>query len=378
MTPEGMEKRLRAPVGTTVLHDVTVASEYAPGAGPAIAEPVSDVAGIHTSQNKVVEYSSRPADAEVVMTMPHPNEGTGKIVKVWEKAWSSSFPRFATWAVGANGNTNSYDNDRFHITAADLDPASFPKLGELLATPFRYAVALHGESSCPQQELRVGGTIPITFRQGVAEQLALALNDSTLRIPYGDTGCFSGMGEGNYVNQLGLNGWGMHVEIDVQKLLNYTARQTTVGTTIAQVFHCLFEAPDASGGTSFDSGGATAFTAGLCPSFVAETSVPRLAQGYAVSAAPTTCVPGDKAHVDVYQRIAATGQWERLAGGTIEYLADGAGACVAKYGVDGYPYIAALDKVGKGTSGSADPRLVVRARGGGADRPVAVSLTPNP
>jgi phage replication-related protein YjqB (UPF0714/DUF867 family) len=115
----------------------------------------------------------------------------------------------------ANGDAHG----RWHITATDINPASFPKLGRIISRGFRYAVAFHGFS---ESGVLIGGGAPYDLKREIELAIERAVSGSDLWVRIatsGDDG-LGGTSRNNIVNRLtagGANG--------VQIEQSYSARK---------------------------------------------------------------------------------------------------------------------------------------------------------
>ncbi len=115
----------------------------------------------------------------------------------------------------ANGNAH----ERWHITATDINPASFPKLGRIISRGFRYAVAFHGFGD---SGVLIGGAAPYDLKREIELAIERAVSGSGLWVRIatsGDDG-LGGTSRNNIVNRLtagGTNG--------VQIEQSYSARK---------------------------------------------------------------------------------------------------------------------------------------------------------
>jgi phage replication-related protein YjqB (UPF0714/DUF867 family) len=96
--------------------------------------------------------------------------------------------------------------DCWHITATDIDPASFPGLGAVIDRGFVHAVAFHGFD---QPEILIGGTAPAALKQEIRAAIEAATSGSEIpvRVATPDDH-FGGDDPDNIVNRLTVDGAG--------------------------------------------------------------------------------------------------------------------------------------------------------------------------
>ncbi|OJT21463.1 hypothetical protein BO221_26975 [Archangium sp. Cb G35] len=369
MSQEGYDKRVKSSgdADTESTATVQVSNQYASGMAPAIAEPASSLDDANTnSLGKVKEYTVRPAGAVVAYTVPHPFEkGTfeqGALIH------SADPQRNAIWAASINNNQRG-TLGQFHITSTEISGASFPGLGSFLTNRIPYAVSFHGETSCTTSEVKVGGRIELPFRQGVAEIIREALNDSSLRVHWNSGVCFEGSDQDNFVNAMSVDLRGVQLEQDSNSILSDTSRREKVANAVKSVFDCLIDDADNTPTTtsattwSADSGGTGYASVGACKRYIAEIELPNVAGGHTLSAGASTCVDGHSAHVDYYRwkvGSGGVGYWVRIGGGNLTYAGSGA-ACAPVFSAEpGYTYVHPGAQ-GSGSSGTTRLRAVIRA-----------------
>lgn len=187
----------------------------------------------------VDRYTAAQADTALAVLA-----GLGKPVPGWicEGHWGS-------------GQTS----DRWHITADDLQPPSFPALAGLLAAippylgsgPFRFALAFHGNSG-PGPSIIVGGRAGLPVRQRVGDALLAALPGIGLQVcvpdgsvPSPPPGCaglnvasLGGTSTHNLIHRLAPNSAVDPLQGGIQIEQSLDVRQTygtQVATAVAQV-----------------------------------------------------------------------------------------------------------------------------------------------
>ncbi|PTL76844.1 hypothetical protein [Vitiosangium sp. GDMCC 1.1324] len=369
MNQEGFDNRVKisGDNATETSADVQVANQHTAGSAPAIAQPANSLDEANTqSLGKVMEYTLRAPGSVVAYTVPHPFEkGTfeqGSLVH------TADTQRNAIWAAGINNNQKG-TLSRYHITATEISGASFPGLGTFLANRIPYAVAFHGETSCTTSEVKVGGGIELSFRQGVAEIIREALNDSSLRVHWRPGVCFEGSDDDNFVNAMSVDFRGLQLEQDSTLILGDASRREKVANAVKSVFDCLIDGADnsptvtSSTSWSADSGGSTYASTGACRRFIAEIELPNVSGGHTLSAGASTCVDGHTAHVDYYRWTTSSsgvGYWVRIGGGNITYSGTGAGCGTVFSSESGYTYVQP-GVVGNSASGTTRLRAVIRA-----------------
>jgi phage replication-related protein YjqB (UPF0714/DUF867 family) len=369
MSQEGFDNRVKlsGDADTESTSTVQVANQYAEGSAPAIAEPAASLNDANTnSLGKVMEYTLRPAGARVAYTVPHPFEkGTFEQGALVHQADPQ---RNAIWAAGINNNQRG-TLSRYHITATELSGASFPGLGSFLSNRIAYAVSFHGETSCTTSEVKVGGRIELPFRQGVAEIIREALNDSSLRVHWSSGVCFDGSDTDNFVNAMSVGNRGLQLEQDSTIILSDTSRREKVAHAVKSVYDCLIDdadnTPTVTSATTWsaDSGGTSYASTGACKRYIAEIELPNVAGGHTLSAGASTCVEGQSAHVDYYRWTMGSGgvgSWVRIGGGNLTYAGSGA-ACGPVFSAEsGYTYVHPGAQ-GSGSMGTTRLRAVIRA-----------------
>lgn len=97
--------------------------------------------------------------------------------------------------------------DRWHITSADINEASFPLLGWVVARGFTYAVAFHGFD---ESRILIGGTAPPTLKEEIRAKIVRATAGSDIAVDIArPDDRFGGDDPRNIVNRLtagGMNG----------------------------------------------------------------------------------------------------------------------------------------------------------------------------
>ena len=111
--------------------------------------------------------------------------------------------------------------DRWHITATDIDPKSFPELNKVVNRKFAYAVAFHGWE---YGFIGIGGLASAGLKMDIKTAIVNAINDPSIKVATddemsfpgnfpspGDANKFNGSSPNNIVNRLSLTG-GVHIE----------------------------------------------------------------------------------------------------------------------------------------------------------------------
>lgn len=117
--------------------------------------------------------------------------------------------------------------DRWHITATDIDPNSFPELNKVVNRNFTYAVAFHGWE---YGFIGIGGKVSSQLKTAIKGAIVTAINDPSITVatdvdpafssyfPPGQAAKFNGTSPQNIVNRLSPTG-GVHIEqsLDARK-----------------------------------------------------------------------------------------------------------------------------------------------------------------
>jgi phage replication-related protein YjqB (UPF0714/DUF867 family) len=128
--------------------------------------------------------------------------------QVHQELSRAGFPA-SLWLCRGFGDGVQGASARWHITATDIHPASFPKLKRLLARRFCYGVAFHGfKSSKNDPDVQIGGGAPDPLLKAVEKTLKnLKL---PLKIVIGDDPDLQGASPQNIINRLATRG--IHLE----------------------------------------------------------------------------------------------------------------------------------------------------------------------
>jgi phage replication-related protein YjqB (UPF0714/DUF867 family) len=119
-----------------------------------------------------------------------------------------------------------------HITAADLNEASFPGLDSVISRGFTYAVAFHGFD---RAEILVGGTAPPALKQEIRTAIETATVGSGIALRIADPGeGFGGDDPRNVVNRLTAGG-GSGIQIE-QSLLARSDHWLAIADAVADVY----------------------------------------------------------------------------------------------------------------------------------------------
>ena len=94
----------------------------------------------------------------------------------------------------------------WHITAADIEEASFPLLARVMARRFTYAVAFHG---LEEDGVIVGGSAPTPLKHEIKGAILVATSGSGIGVRVaGPDDVFGGDDPNNIVNRLTVDGAG--------------------------------------------------------------------------------------------------------------------------------------------------------------------------
>lgn len=425
LNTEYADKRLGLTSGTV---SGTVTNENGLGA-TRVAQPKTFPA-VGTSltsdgiKQNIYEYA-RYADAgvSVAYTAPHGRFEEWTELQVQLIADSDSTARNAVWAVryATDGGSNL---DHFHITATDIDFASFPDLGNIDGLNLPYAVSFHGfgttghsiqndggivdAGGCSPGDaglagetgnyyVIVGGGEQEIFRRGVAETIeefwrekqVLAGKRALWRLPLldctastGDKG-LRGSASANFVNRLAPGNAGVQLEQLTAVRTDATARDA-VARAVKSIYDCLLDGDDefiqvaiTSPATATRSSTSTSYISpsDQCPHYVVGVAGRQSGPTLAFDAKPkdASCSNGARVYVSVYKKNGT--RWERLGGGR-RIFANVSGACQV---VDDSGYTA----VSGVTADATDYRVVARVMtnptsGDGAPMDAEVSVTKTP
>lgn len=122
--------------------------------------------------------------------------------------------------------------DRWHITSADINEASFPLLGSVIARGFTYAVAFHGFD---ESRILIGGTAPPILKEEIRAKIVRATAGSDIAVDIArPDDRFGGDDPRNVVNRLtagGMNG----VQIE-QSLAARSCHWAAIADAVALVY----------------------------------------------------------------------------------------------------------------------------------------------
>jgi phage replication-related protein YjqB (UPF0714/DUF867 family) len=124
---------------------------------------------------------------------------------------SNGYPA-SVWICKGYGDEHMGASDRWHITSADLNPASFPLLRTLITRRFRYGVAFHGFSQQPgEADVYIGGGAARYLKKAIKKALeALGLRIKIKIATATDDPKFQGYSSDNIINRLVVQG--IHIE----------------------------------------------------------------------------------------------------------------------------------------------------------------------
>jgi phage replication-related protein YjqB (UPF0714/DUF867 family) len=135
-------------------------------------------------------------------------------------------------------------SDRWHITATDINPNSFPELNKVVNRNFTYAVAFHG---WVYGFIGIGGKASSQLKTDIKTAIVTAINDPSITVatdddpafsgyfPPGEATKFNGTSPQNIVNRLSLTG-GVHIE---QSLIARKNHWTAIADAVASVLNPL-------------------------------------------------------------------------------------------------------------------------------------------
>lgn len=136
--------------------------------------------------------------------------------------------RVSTWLCRGYGD----HSEAWHITSGDLNPISFPLLGQVIGREFRHAVSFHGFTP---PDVLVGGAAPKALRKEIAAAIRVATAGTDLVVQVAEPGDPIGGGDAaNIVNRLtgdGDNG----VQIE-QTLRARREHGTAIAKAVAEVY----------------------------------------------------------------------------------------------------------------------------------------------
>jgi phage replication-related protein YjqB (UPF0714/DUF867 family) len=125
--------------------------------------------------------------------------------------------------------------DRWHITASDISPNSFPLLKTIEKRGFTHAVSFHGWSA---GGILIGGLGPMKIKQDLQNAIITAINDASISVTIADADdAFNGDDPANLVNWLTAGGTG-----GIQLEQSLTARSDywqQIAGAVASVFDKL-------------------------------------------------------------------------------------------------------------------------------------------
>jgi phage replication-related protein YjqB (UPF0714/DUF867 family) len=120
----------------------------------------------------------------------------------------------------------------WHITATDIDPASFPRLASVIDRGFVHAVAFHGFD---QPEVLIGGSAPASLKEEIRAEIETAISDSDTPVRVATSGDhFGGDDPENIVNRLSASGVG-GIQIE-QSLAARRDHGTAIADAVAVVY----------------------------------------------------------------------------------------------------------------------------------------------
>ena len=291
------------------------------------------------------EFSTRPFMSHVVYMAPH-----GRIeAKTAEQVdHLKGLPGFqAYWAVGLHTTAGTIAK-HLHITSNDISKVSFPGLATFVNNPMTYAVSFHGFDDDPDrvrdddgdgikndddfpfpEDVLVGGNEDLSFRRGVAELIAEALEGTGFTARHDLSPAmyspYRGAHDQNVVNRAALPDNGLQLEQSLS-LRRHPTAPLLVAEAVKTIYNCLADVSDEyrSGTGTLESAGTSYLDTRVCPRFIAQFNLPSNIGPVAVTGGkPAGCSPG-RVRVDVYT-LDSDGSWTRVGGGFRTY----AEGCVA-------------------------------------------------
>ena len=129
---------------------------------------------------------------------------------------------------------------QWHITAAEIAPASFPLLDSIIHRGFTYAVAFHGFSQC---RILIGGGASYALKQEIQVAIQAAVLGSGIAVDIATAADnFNGDNPNNIVNRL-ANGNGIQIEQSKEARDNYWQE---IADAVQGVYNCKIELPQAA------------------------------------------------------------------------------------------------------------------------------------
>lgn len=284
--------------------------------------------------------SAIPASAQVVAIAPH---GGGIEQSTAEQArvgFYNALPtgRVVDWeCYGYNKTVADSNNgfDHWHITSSEINPASFPILGTLVARQFAYAISFHGfgEDDFPTwgNHVFVGGGESALFRREMTDVLNTLSASTGLTAIYninpGDIpGGMDGDDPDNIVNRFNTAQRGIQLEQawNLRGIDNSLDHSIAIAQKAASVYACLTDtavtmSEDACGMTMTAQGAASS---AACGRFVADKVIPAsystaftLRASLDVSSLTQAQCATVTGYASIYQLQG--GRFERRAGGQV-------------------------------------------------------------
>jgi phage replication-related protein YjqB (UPF0714/DUF867 family) len=187
----------RGRLGTTAEFYATVSSR--------VPDPTLTEAEAATSSEFVERLADNGTHKGLVAIAPHGGQielyTDDQAERVAEVLASKGVSSWRCKGYDANGDAH----ERWHITATDIHPASFPKLGRIISRGFRYAVAFHGFG---ESGVLIGGAAPYDLKREIELAIEQAVSGSGLWVRIatsGDNG-LGGTSRSNVVNRLTAGG----------------------------------------------------------------------------------------------------------------------------------------------------------------------------
>jgi len=166
---------------------------------------------------------------------PHTDEQAAAIAA---NVRSSGF-NASLWSCKGFGDSIKGASDRFHITADDLHPASFPLLGSLLSRRFSYGVAFHGfAQQAGEADIYIGGAASWRLKRAVQRALNRLRLPLQVKISTGDDKPkFQGFSAENVINRLAAGG--IQLEQSAKARDHHQAIARAVATVFASPWQWL-------------------------------------------------------------------------------------------------------------------------------------------
>jgi len=182
---------------------------------------------------KAGEFVERLTDdgiqAELIVVAPHGGRIEPHTDDQAAQVASHFLPdRVSTWLCRGYGD----HSEAWHITSGELNPISFPLLGQVIGREFRHAVSFHGFTP---PDVLVGGAAPKALRKEIAAAIRVATAGTDLVVQVAEPGDpIGGDDAANIVNRLTRDGdHGVQIE---QTLRARREHGTAIANAVAEVY----------------------------------------------------------------------------------------------------------------------------------------------